>query len=592
MPPARKRKTWDREAMVRAVNCVRNGEMGFLKASKYFEVPKRSLERYVKDKTRSLEELVEVPLGRKPVLSQELEDQLVQYCLAMEEQFYALRSKDIRMLAFQLTIRNGLNHPFNLTRASAGKKWLRAFLKRHPVLSMRTPQGISAARVKAFTPENVAKFFDIYEPTLGKVNHKAHRIFNVDETGITTVQHKHSKVLAMKGKKQVTALTSSERGNLITIVTCMNAAGTYVPPLIVFLRKNMKEELMDGAPAGSVSACHPSGWIQTHIFTQWFDHFVKFTKPSVEDPVLLILDGHYSHTKNIDVVDKARNNSVHIICLPPHYTHRMQPLDVGFMGPFKTYYAQEIETWLANNPGRVVTPLLVARLFGAAYTRAATMEASVNAFRKTGLVPCNRHIFRDHDFAIHQKVDSRPANNGGIGSEFPIPGTSNSSGTNNRSSDQQAVSPQDIRPIPDISRPSEDSAGQGKSSRSGSAQLITSSPYMKQLQQTKQKKTAVESKKTAVKRLFTKTRKSSKRKIINDSSSDSDSEIQLPESDSSDIGDEDEDAECLFCTGRFSEDKHGEKWAQCSKCYRWAHEDCGVEEDNFVCPGCKKLTRK
>lgn len=115
---------------------------------------------------------------------------------------------------------------------------------------------------------------------------------------------------------------------------------------------------------------------------------------------------------------------------------------------------------------------------------------------------------------------------------------------------------------------------------------------MKQLQQTKQKKTAVESKKTAVKRLFTKTRKSSKRKIINDSSSDSDSEIQLPESDSSDIGDEDEDAECLFCTGRFSEDKHGEKWAQCSKCYRWAHEDCGVEEDNFVCPGCKKLTRK
>jgi len=34
----------------------------------------------------------------------------------------------------------------------------------------------------------------------------------------------------------------------------MNATGKYMPPLIVFLRKNMTEELMDGAPAGSISA--------------------------------------------------------------------------------------------------------------------------------------------------------------------------------------------------------------------------------------------------------------------------------------------------------------------------------------------------
>jgi len=34
----------------------------------------------------------------------------------------------------------------------------------------------------------------------------------------------------------------------------MNATGTYLPPLIVFPRKNMKEELMDGALTGSISA--------------------------------------------------------------------------------------------------------------------------------------------------------------------------------------------------------------------------------------------------------------------------------------------------------------------------------------------------
>jgi hypothetical protein len=254
-------------------------------------------------------------------------------------------------MAFQLAIRNGLNHPFKEEKSAAWRKWLRSFLKRHPILSVRSPEGISAARVKGFTSENVARFFDIYESELRNVN-QDHRIFNVDETGVTTVLHRHSNVISMRGKKKVASLTSAERGNLITAVTCMNATGTYVPPLIVFSRKNMKQELMDGALAGSISACHPSGWIQKDIFTNWFDHFVHFFKPSSDDLVLLIVDGHCSHTKNIDVVDKARKHSVSTVSIPPHSVHKMQPLDVGFLKPLKTYYTPEIETWLGNNPDR------------------------------------------------------------------------------------------------------------------------------------------------------------------------------------------------------------------------------------------------
>ena len=160
-------------------------------------------------------------------------------------------------------------------------------------------------------------------------------MFIVDVTGITAVQHRHSKVVSMRGKKEVASLTSAERGNLITVVTYMNATGTYVPPLIVFSIKNMKEELMDGAPAGSISSCHPSGWIQIDIFTEWLDHFVHLVKPSADDSVLLIVGGQYSHTKNLDVVDKDRKHSVAIVSLQLHPTHKMQPLDVSFMKPLK-----------------------------------------------------------------------------------------------------------------------------------------------------------------------------------------------------------------------------------------------------------------
>jgi len=60
---------------------------------------------------------------------------------------------------FQLAIWNGLKNTFNQEKSAAGKKWLPAVLKRHPVISMRTPEGISAARVKGCTSENVARFF-------------------------------------------------------------------------------------------------------------------------------------------------------------------------------------------------------------------------------------------------------------------------------------------------------------------------------------------------------------------------------------------------------------------------------------------------
>jgi hypothetical protein len=53
----------------------------------------------------------------------------------------------------------------------------------------------------------------------------------------------------------------------VTVVTYINAAGMY-DPLLVFPRSIMKAELLDGAPPGSIAACHKAGWIQKGSFTQ------------------------------------------------------------------------------------------------------------------------------------------------------------------------------------------------------------------------------------------------------------------------------------------------------------------------------------
>lgn len=118
--------------------------------------------------------------------------------------------------------------------------------------------------------------------------------------------------------------------------------GQFVPPMLIFPRKNNCDLLGRGAPAGSLIRVHPSGWVQTHLFTEWFRHFIQTTNPSEKSPVLLILDGHFSHTRNLDVIEEARKNHVIIISLPPHTTHKLQPLDRAYMSPFKTYYSEQI----------------------------------------------------------------------------------------------------------------------------------------------------------------------------------------------------------------------------------------------------------
>jgi hypothetical protein len=113
--------------------------------------------------------------------------------------------------------------------------------------------------------------------------------------------------------------------------------------------------------------------------------------------MLLVLDGHYSHTRNLDLIKLAKENHVCIISLPPHSTHKLQPFDKTFMGPLKAYYSEGIRTWLRIN-NRAVTQFDLAELLGNALLKCQTRKLAVNGFRVTGICPPNKHVFTDADF--------------------------------------------------------------------------------------------------------------------------------------------------------------------------------------------------
>jgi len=172
--------------MKAAVEEVRSGRLGYKAASARHGVPKSTLERRVKNKNQHAVESMKV-LGAKKVFADEVENELVQYCVRMEEMFFGLTVTDLRRLAFQLAERNGIDHPFNKETKLAGEDWASSFLRQHPQLSVRQPEATSAARARGFNAVTVGEFFSLLETVMDEKKFSPTRIFNADETGLTTM---------------------------------------------------------------------------------------------------------------------------------------------------------------------------------------------------------------------------------------------------------------------------------------------------------------------------------------------------------------------------------------------------------------------
>lgn len=232
----------------------------------------------------------------------------------------------------------------------------------------------------------------------------------MDETGMLTVPNKIPRVMTTKEKKCVGKILSGERGQLITAVCCVSASGIYVPPALIFSRKREKRELLYGAPSGTILMLSDSRFINSKLFLKWLKHFKTHVNPSKNEPILLLLDNHYSHI-SLQAVTFCRDNGTHLLSIPPHSSHKLQPLDIGVFGPLKTAYGQEAVKWMVSNAGKVITQFEIASLFGKAYSRIASIEKAEKSFSSTGIWLFNPYIFYE-DFKPASVTDIRVPNNG------------------------------------------------------------------------------------------------------------------------------------------------------------------------------------
>lgn len=192
-------------------------------------------------------------------------------------------------------------------------------------------------------------------------------------------------------------MTSAEKGETVTVIACCNAEGNFLPPACVFKGKNKKAEFEDGMPPGSVVYMgEKSAYVNTSIFFTWLkEHFVP-RKPNGK--VLLILDGHSSHCSNIEMLEYAAHNEIILLCLPPHTTQFLQPLDRAYFKSFKSHFYEACNLFVKTHPGRKINRLQFGHLLSTAWCKAATPSNGVSAFSSTGIYPFNPAIIPDYAF--------------------------------------------------------------------------------------------------------------------------------------------------------------------------------------------------
>ena len=375
-----------------ALQAISNG-LSINRASEEFGVPQRTLRRH---RDKQVVHPGKQIFGRgKSFLPLEIELHLKEHVIKMQRRFYGLRIHDLRHLAFDLCEKAKISHPFNKKTKMAGKDWVRNFLARHN-LTVRQPLSTSIARFSGFNRKQVERFFEIFKESLTSKAYTPARLWNMDETGLSTVQ-KPGKILAAKGARQVGKATSDERGTLVTLICACSAAGVFLPPMFVFPRKRMVESLMNGAPPQSVGYASQSGWSDAQLFMKWLAHFADFTNASPDNPQLILLDGHHSH-KTLEAVEFCREKGIELISFPPHCTHKLQPLDRTYFKALKASFNQEADNWMVSNPGQRITVHNMAALSGKAFLRTALPEKAVNGFKICGLEPFDPNVFTDTDF--------------------------------------------------------------------------------------------------------------------------------------------------------------------------------------------------
>nr|CAH7729490.1 unnamed protein product [Callosobruchus chinensis] len=555
------------------------------KAAKKYGINYVSLLRY-KQKRNAIDDdnhgQVDITMGyvaHNRVFSEDQERILASYLIRCAEIYFGLSTKEVRKLAVEVTMKYNLKAPSSwIENGMAGEEWFRSFMKRNPELSVRVAQATSLSRATSFNRYNVNAFLDNLQIVMDRDHFEPQDIYNVDETGVTTVQ-KPDRVVARRGTKQVGALTSGERGTLVTLAFAANALGNSIPQCSCFLESDTKSISSEMGQWGQ--------WVQ-EIHQVFLKHLQKHTNASLSRKILLTLDNHSSHI-HINSLDFCKDNGIVLLSFPPHCTGKLQPLDRSVYGPLKKAINTACDGWMRNHPGKTMTFYDIPSIIKIAMPVALTQANIQAGFRNTGIFPFNRDIFQEVDSAPSLVTD-RPNPNtleeatvpnvqialtpDGQSHQLPQPNRFSCDAALHQNSEpipstskQILFSPEAVRPYPKA--PPRKPGTRGRKTKK--SEIYTDTPVKEAVRQEYEDRQKRLSNKQIRKNVFDPPAENTSEKGKGKCRGTAKKKKNITPPDSS----EEDEYYCIICLEAYSASRSRERWIQCQGgCKQWSHVAC------------------
>ncbi|KAK1916402.1 hypothetical protein P3342_004221 [Pyrenophora teres f. teres] len=251
-------------------------------------------------------------------LSATEEQSLVQWILDLDRRGFPPYIIDVRRMADALLAARGQDPP----PQPVGKNWVQ--------------------RAQYEDPAVIAAWFKLVAETRQTYGVLDQDIYNFDETGFAIGVAATSKVVTSSNR--VGGAVTIQPGNRewVTAIECINASGWCLPPFVILSGKAHQSSWYQGLPPNWTIAVSDNGWTIDQLGVEWVKHFNQHTAARTAGVYrLLVLDGHSSHaTPEFD--QYCAENKIITLCMPPHTSHLLQPLDVSCFSPLKRAYGREV----------------------------------------------------------------------------------------------------------------------------------------------------------------------------------------------------------------------------------------------------------
>jgi hypothetical protein len=311
------------------------------------------------------------------------EQVLIQWIISMDNRGYPPRVCAVQNAA-RLLLQQRVG-----PSTSIGINWTARFIKRQPALQSRFNRKYDYQRAQCEDPELIGAWFRLVSNTIQKYGIQQEDIYNFDETGFAMGIASTSRVVTTSDRRGKPPQLQPGDREWVTAIEAINARGWYLPPMVIFKGKVHLSTWFETTqlPPNWVIALSDNGWTSDELGLKWLSEIFEpnTASKSIGKYRLLILDGHGSHaTPEFD--QYCSDRSIITLCMPPHSSHLLQPLDVGCFSPLKRAYGTQISEFIRLGVHHVDKAEFLPA-FMQARIEAFSIRNIQSGFAAAGLVP-------------------------------------------------------------------------------------------------------------------------------------------------------------------------------------------------------------